>query len=148
MKKFEIIRGGFLRYKVWGPNHCGMENYLEGGKIAVKYKVRLLATGSLDEKGFLIDNMFISNWMKQAAFQGSDLSCELLLEALCQDLHTAMRVAEPSLHILAFSMELSPDFGNGEEATMRYFYDTEEEPSSGGRNQVLAALDREVASLR
>lgn len=136
MKRFEIVRGGFLNFKVWGPNHCGMENYLEGGHISMKYRVCLAATGSLDEKGFLIDNMFISNWMRQAAVQGSDLSCELLLEALSQDLRAAMHKAEPSLQILAFSIELSPNFGVGEEATMRFMEDTE--PSSTPQNLVLS----------
>lgn len=122
MKRFEITRAGFLQFKVWGPNHCGQVNYLRGGHIPVKYEVCLQATGALDEKGFLIDNMFIANFMKAAAAAGTDLSCELLLESLCVSLNDAMKEAEPSLEVLQFTMELSPDFGPGEKASMKYFF--------------------------
>lgn len=112
-------------FNVSGPNHCGMENFLHGGQIPVKYKICLQATGALDEKGFLIDNMFISNFMEAAAHRGTTLSCELLLEELANQLASEMKQAEPSLHVLAFTVELSPDFGPDNEATMKFFYETE-----------------------
>lgn len=96
---------------------------MSGGYIKTRYKVNLVATGSLDEKGFLIDNTFISEFMKREAAAGTTLSCELLLEDLASKLYDEMCDAEPSLQIIDFCMSLSPYFGEGEEATMTYFYD-------------------------
>lgn len=110
-KEFSITRSGTLQFNVWGPNHCGPVNYLHGGTCKVKYRVELTALTALDEKGFLIDNMFLSSFMEEAARQGTDLSCELLLESLATRLQSTMQDAEPSLEVTQLVLSLSPDFG-------------------------------------
>lgn len=123
---FEVVRASRVKLRVWGPNHCGMENHIHGGCIDIRYKITLSATGALDEKGFLIDNMFIHEFMLRRADEGSDLSCELLLEDLARSLYKEMCDAEPSLEVAALSISLSPDFGPDDEATMTCFYDAED----------------------
>lgn len=145
MKKrlFEVVRASKVLFHVWGPNHCGMENHLKGGCIEMKYRVALSATGALDEKGFLIDNMFIHAFMGRRAEQGSELSCELLLEDLAHELYREMCAAEPSLEVVSLVVSLSPDFGPDDEATMTCYFEGEEleklDPRSTPQTQVQAS---------
>lgn len=119
-KKYELRRGGKVKLKVWGPNHCGPDPDSHG-MITLRYLVELAATGKLDEKGFLIDNRFVNEWMVQRCHIGSDLSCELLCDELERQLKDAMCEAEPSLQLLSFSLTLSPDFGPDQVMSLKTF---------------------------
>lgn len=117
-REFGLTRAGEVNFFVHGEDHCGVENYLNGGFIKMKYRVELTAATALDEKGFLIDNMFISNFMEAAAKEGTELSCELLLDKLARQLQSAMEDAEPGLELHAFTMYLAPYFGPNDVAEM------------------------------
>jgi hypothetical protein len=118
--KYEMLRGGTVMFRVWGPDHCGPGTEKDG-LVKLRWEVKFQATGALDEKGFLIDNLFIARWMEARAKRGSDLSCELLADELERGLKAAMKEAEPSLQLLTFELMLSPDFGADQRMELRTF---------------------------
>jgi hypothetical protein len=119
-KKYEMTRGGVVDFRVWGETHCGPA---DTPTVHLRWLVHFTATGDLDQKGFLIDNLFILNWMNAAAETGTDLSCELLCDDLERRLKLAMCEAEPSLKLLMFELELEPDFGPDQIMRLKAFSD-------------------------
>jgi hypothetical protein len=109
LKQYSLDRQGTVDWQVFGPNHCGTVNHLHGGSIRVRYDVSLKCENQLDSQGFLIDNMFVDNLMRELAAVPTDLSCELLVDHIATHLFAAIEKVHGTLLIRSCRISLSPD---------------------------------------
>ena len=108
--KFCMERTGHVVWPVFGENHCGTVQHLRGGSIPIKWWVQLTcAPQSLDEHGFLVDNMAAEHLMSELAKTATDLSCERLVCFCVERFVERINRTEPGCRIIELSMSLSPE---------------------------------------
>lgn len=109
LSEFCMERRGYVEWPVFGSNHCGTVQHLKGGSIPIKWWVQMICSSdSLDEQGFLVDNMAAEHLMAELAATPSALSCEKLVCFCLDRLVERINLTEPKCRILELSMSLSP----------------------------------------
>jgi len=103
-------RTGRVAWPVFGEDHCGAKEVVQGGRVEIEYWAKLrFSPDSLDDRGFLVDNMAIERFMAGETRTPTALSCERLVRYCIERFVAYVNATEPKCRILSFEMTLSPD---------------------------------------
>lgn len=100
-RKLTMNRHGEFRIRATGPNHCGVIENLD-----IKYSMECVCDVSLDDRGFLFDQINVDNYFKN--IRRSRLSCEKLVMSCAKTLLRMIRLENPRCRIRKMSLTLAP----------------------------------------
>lgn len=106
-----LHRTGNIKVRVAGPNHCGAESAVVDGAVPVRYTVVLtLGPGGLDDRGFMVDQERLHNFMADTASEPTPWHepCEQLAVIWGYRLLTWVSVENTGCVIQALDLTLSP----------------------------------------
>lgn len=102
---FTMIRRGSFIHRAAGPHHCGTKR-----RFTINYKVEVRCDGeSLDERGFLFDQLNVARLFLRMGEEYSELSCEEMARALTKALVSQCETENPQVLIHYASVTLSPE---------------------------------------
>lgn len=112
--------GQFTITTVPGTPHCGVAD-----KVSIKYKMACTCSvTSLDERGFLFDQMGVANFFKQQEKKPVSISCEQYAIQCSRTLFAKIMDENPKCKVEHIALELeplSPDYPNsGASMTFEY----------------------------
>jgi len=100
--KLTMNREGRFHIDAYGPNHCGVSDYLE-----INYRMICeCQPASLDKRGFLFDQINVDNFFQN--IKSSRLSCERLTIKCVRNLVKAIKAENPDCRINKVELTLSP----------------------------------------
>lgn len=99
---FLVKREGQFTVKTFGENHCGLKPLL-----AVKYNVEITCGPTLDERGFLIEQLSIDEFFQKNT--ETDLSCERFAVDCARRLWSALNKENPVIDVIEMKVTLSPE---------------------------------------
>lgn len=109
---YRLERAGENLFKVDGPHHCGPSALLDtSGRIAMRWRVTMECNAKLDERGFLVDQVDIAEWMARRAEERRSTSCELTAREFAERLIGWCTEQGASVHWLEVELRSAPYAG-------------------------------------
>ncbi len=100
--RLTLRRAGQFVCHVKGPNHCGLGQ----GPIVIQYQVEVRCAVSLDDRGFLFDQLTIQRYFEE--LNDTTLSCEQLTIECARNLFVRIRRENGGCVVLGMDVQLSP----------------------------------------
>lgn len=100
-----MIRNGIVRVRTGGNTHCGTETRL---KIRYSFQAECDADSSLDERGFLFDQLTIVKFFEQSTQGRLIVSCETAAKGWLQQLVKTILGENPACKIRRVALTVSP----------------------------------------
>lgn len=107
-----LVRAGRVSWGVSGPYHCGPKSLLREGPLGptldLEYRVVLECGLTLDDRGFLFDQIDVNAWMQAQACRDTELSCERRAIEVGARLVAEIQRHAPTCALRRLTLELWP----------------------------------------
>ena len=103
-----LRRDGEFWQSIKGEFHCGSAASVVDGRVRIAYSTTTVCEASLDERGFLFDQLALDAWLQARGKIPTELSCELLCVDLAGRFIRKVKRETPTCSVLGVRFQLSP----------------------------------------